>query len=102
MAMEPAFRGFRAAILLSAAVVAVFLGCEADDGLRLPSRQSAEVNLAGFTLAARIIHISDSHIIDEESPARFAGAQEIVRSAWRPYEAYSTQLLDGALRAANR
>ena len=87
---------------MPAAVVAVFLACEADDGLRLPSRQSAEVNLADFTLVARIIHVSDSQIIDEESPARFAGAQEIVRSAWRPYEAYSTQLLDGTLRAANR
>lgn len=100
--MRSAFRGFKAAILLSAAVAAAFVGCEADDGLRLPSRESAEINLADFTLIARIIHISDSQLIDEESPARFAGAQELVRSAWRPYEAYSTQLLDGTLRAANR
>jgi len=78
------------------------LSCEVDTGLRLPSLESPEVDLEGFTLVARIVHVSDSQIIDEQSPARFAGAGEIVSSAWRPYEAYSTQLLDGTLRAANR
>ena len=100
--MKALSRGFRAAALLLAAFLAAIAGCEADDGLRLPSRESPEVNLDGFSLVARIIHVSDSQIVDEESPARFAGAQDIVRSAWRPYEAYSTQLLDGTLRAVNR
>ncbi|MBN2562388.1 MAG: metallophosphoesterase [Phycisphaerae bacterium] len=56
----------------------------------------------GYTLVARIAHVTDTHIVDEESPARFPGAQEIVPPAWRPYEAYSTQLLDGILRTVNR
>jgi 3',5'-cyclic AMP phosphodiesterase CpdA len=76
--------------------------CEVDDGLRLPSRASLTPDPNGFTLVARIVQISDTHIIDEESPARFAGAQDIVGSAWRPDEAYATQLVDGILRTVNR
>jgi 3',5'-cyclic AMP phosphodiesterase CpdA len=76
--------------------------CEVDVGARLPARASAGFDPAGHTLLARIVHISDIHLVDEESPARFAGAQVFTLSAWRPYEAYSTQLLDGVVRAANR
>ena len=80
----------------------LLLACEPDIGLRLPARMSDPFDTAGLTLVARIVHISDMHVVDEESPARFAGAQVITRSAWRPYEAYSTQLFDGILRACNR
>ncbi|MFH1416959.1 MAG: metallophosphoesterase [Planctomycetota bacterium] len=76
--------------------------CEVDDGLRLPARQSPPAHLAGYELLCRIAHITDTHIVDEESPARFAGAQDITSSAWRPYEAHSTQLLDGIIREINR
>lgn len=76
--------------------------CEVDVGARLPARESDGFDSAGLTLLARIVHISDMHLVDEESPARFAGAQVITRSAWRPYEAYAAQLCDGILRAANR
>ncbi|MCG8405325.1 MAG: metallophosphoesterase [Phycisphaerales bacterium] len=76
--------------------------CEVDDGLRLPSRQNDTFDTTGLTLVARIFHISDTHVVDEESPARFAGAQVITTSAWRPYEAYSTQLFDGIVRTCNR
>ncbi|MFQ5411972.1 MAG: metallophosphoesterase [Phycisphaerae bacterium] len=82
--------------------LAILVSCEADNGLRLPARENPFFDTTGKTLVARIVHISDLHMVDEESPARFAGAQVITRSAWRPYEAYSTQLLDGILRSANR
>lgn len=83
-------------------IVAASVSCETDDGLRLPARQSDVLDTTGLTLVARIFHISDTHVLDEESPARFAGAQVITSSAWRPYEAYSIQLFDGALRTCNR
>ncbi len=68
----------------------------------LPARESPALDDADGELVVRLAHISDMHVIDEESPARFAGAHSFTRSAWRPYEAYSTQLLDGVLRSANR
>lgn len=78
------------------------LACEADPALRLPGRESDPADQEGYRLIARVVHISDTHVIDEESPARFAGAHELVSSAWRPQEAYSAQLLDGIIRAVNR
>ena len=86
--------GIIAGILLSAS-------CETDDGLRLPAGESVLSDTAGMTLLARIAHISDMQLIDEESPARLAGFSGFTRSAWRPYEAYSTQLFDGILRTVN-
>ena len=80
-------------------------GCAPDLDLPdvlLPARASEPADRAGWTLVARIAQISDLHIMDEESPARFAGAHDITSSAWRPYESYSTQLLDGTIRAINR
>ena len=79
-----------------------FPACEPDHATLLPSTTSQPASLEGYSLVARIVHVSDTHLIDPESPARFAGAQEIVHSAWRPQEAYSTQLLDGIVRTANR
>lgn len=55
-----------------------------------------------FELLMRLAHISDSQIIDEESPARFTPADSLISTAWRPQEAYSAQLLDGVIRAINR
>jgi 3',5'-cyclic AMP phosphodiesterase CpdA len=77
-------------------------GCEGDTGRQLPAQESEAVDLAGFTLVARLAHVTDTHVVDTLSPARFAGAHEITRSAWRPYEAYATQLLDGIIRTVNR
>jgi len=83
--------------------LAALLGCDHQEGgLLLPSRESAATDTAGLRLLARFAHVTDTHVMDEESPARFAGAHDLVRAAWRSYEAYSTQLLDGALRAVNR
>ena len=85
------------------AVFGTLFGCAREEpGLLLPGRDSDTELPPGLTLVARIAHVSDSQIVDEESPARFAGAQVITRSAWRPYESYSTQLFDGALRSVNR
>ncbi|MFQ5411832.1 MAG: metallophosphoesterase, partial [Phycisphaerae bacterium] len=92
-------RSYRAAWLVPCLVI--FISCEADNGLRLPARESEPFDSSGRSLVARIIHVTDMQIVDEESPARFAGAQVITRSAWRPYEAYATQLFDGILRGAN-
>ncbi len=67
----------------------------------LPNEQFDDVP-AGFELLARFAHISDAQIIDEQSPARIPQADDLVTAAWRPHEAYSTQLLDGIIRAINR
>ncbi len=79
-------------------------GCpgQADRALLLPSRESGTLDVAGFTLVARMAQVTDTHVVDTLSPARFAGAHDITLSAWRPYEAYATQLLDGAIRTVNR
>jgi 3',5'-cyclic AMP phosphodiesterase CpdA len=77
-------------------------GCDAERGLLLPARDSDRPDTAGLTLVARLVHLTDTHIVDEESPARFAGAHQITPSAWRPYESYSTQLFDGIIRTVNR
>jgi len=76
------------------------VGCTPDPDPLLPAEQTGP--LAQVHLVARLAHISDSHIVDEESPARLPGAGHITNSAWRPQEAYSTQLLDGIVRAVNR
>lgn len=89
-------------ILGAVSCAACLLSCEADNGLRLPSRESEPFETAGRSLVARIFHLSDTHALDEESPARFPGAQFVTRSAWRPYEAYATQLFDGVVRVGNR
>lgn len=97
-------RSYRRPVGMAAAILsaACLCSCDAGNGIRLPARESDPFDTSGLTLVARIIHVSDTHVVDEESPARFAGAQFITRSAWRPYEAYSTQLFDGILRASNR
>jgi len=56
----------------------------------------------GFTLVARFAHITDTQIVDEESPGRLTVGSRFSRSAWRPDEAYSTQLLDGMIRTINK
>jgi 3',5'-cyclic AMP phosphodiesterase CpdA len=79
-------------------------GCETatDPGLQLPSSESPGFDVAGFTLLVRFAQITDTHVVDAESPARFAQAQFITRSAWRPWEAYATQIVDGLVRTVNR
>jgi 3',5'-cyclic AMP phosphodiesterase CpdA len=76
-------------------------GCAGDPtALLLPPRASSPPP-DGTRLLARLAHVTDTHAIDTASPARFPGAQVVVSAAWRAYEAYSTQLLDGILRRVN-
>jgi 3',5'-cyclic AMP phosphodiesterase CpdA len=77
--------------------------CNPDAGdVLLPARDSDPINFESWTLVARLVHITDTHVVDEESPARFAQGHLFTESAWRPHESYSTQLLDGIIRTANR
>ena len=78
------------------------LACDQDTGLRLPSRISNAFDTAGLTRLARFAHISDTHLTDTLSPARFCGGQIVTRSAWRPWEATSGQIVDGIVRTINR
>lgn len=77
-------------------------GCGAAPGLMLSNESTEPVDPLQFELVARFVHISDAQIIDEESPGRLASFAVATRSAWRPYEAYSTQLLDGMVRTINK
>ena len=80
------------------------LGCETDSdtGLALPSGDSGARDLSKLTRLARFAQITDTHVVDTESPARFPQAAAITRSAWRPWEAYSAQIVDGMIRTVNR
>ncbi len=92
-------------LILSSAFLACLAGssCGVDNPLLLPPRQSGEIDgSAGLELIVRVVHVSDTHIVDSLSPARFPGAHDITLSAWRPWESYSTQILDGIVRIANR
>lgn len=90
------------ALLLLSAVLAGS-SCAGDDAALLPAREnSGEVDASGLRLMARLVHLTDTHVVDTLSPARYAGAHELVSSAWRPWERYSTQILDGIIRTANR
>ena len=84
-------------------LLAALSGCGGvtDSGVSLPNA-ATEPAAAGEHLVARFAQITDVHLLDEESPARFAPADVVVPTAWRPQEAYSTQVFDGLLRAVNR
>jgi len=89
-------------VLVALAVGVRAGGCEHTTGLLLPARESDTLDLPAPVLVARLVHVSDLHLMDTLSPARFAQAHAFSATAWRPYEAYSTQLADGILRATNR
>lgn len=82
--------------------LATQLACDQDTGLLLSSRTSTPFDSLGFTRLARFAHITDTHLTDTLSPARFCGGQIVTRSAWRPWEASSGQIVDGIVRAINR
>ncbi|NOS99725.1 MAG: hypothetical protein HOP29_03770 [Phycisphaerales bacterium] len=77
-------------------------GCGVDESILLPAQFSETPPPDESSVLARFAVISDTQCLDEESPARFAGAVAYIPSAWRPHEAYTTQLFDGAVRAVNR
>ncbi len=49
----------------------------------------------------RFVHLSDTQIVDEESPARSIRFAPLTHSAWRPQEAYGIHTLDATLRVIN-
>ncbi|MBX7257084.1 MAG: metallophosphoesterase [Candidatus Hydrogenedentes bacterium] len=49
----------------------------------------------------RFAQLSDTHITDDESPARAVRFAPFIKSAWRPQEAYSVQTLDATLHVLN-
>jgi hypothetical protein len=92
-------------VLLHAAATAAlitFTSCGTAPVIVLPDEDTRPVDAAGFRLLTRFVHLSDTHIIDEESPARLAVLGDLSASAWRPNEAYSTQILDGFVRTINQ
>ncbi len=93
--------GIRIGLLVCAMPFLIGGGCEPAEVSLLSDRRQI-VAQDGLELVARFVHLTDTHIVDEESPARFTGAHSLVSSAWREWESYSTQLLDGTIRAANR
>ncbi|MCH8147957.1 MAG: metallophosphoesterase [Planctomycetes bacterium] len=77
-------------------------GCGGIPGVPLPNQSTAIIDESRFRLLARFVHLSDAQIIDEESPARLTVARALSSTAWRPHEAYSTQILDGMIRTVNK
>lgn len=84
--------------------LASMLGCVTpqDLGTLLPDPWLAEIDASQFELIARIAHVTDAQVVDEESPGRFTPADSLIPTAWRPQDSYSTQLFDGLIRAVNR
>jgi len=50
----------------------------------------------------RFAQVTDTHVTDEESPARMVRLDPLVAPAWRPQEAYAAQTLDATLQVLNR
>ena len=67
------------------------VGRVVDVGLLLPAREFGVDEAGGLSLVARIAHVSDTQIIDEETPGRFAGAGELVRFTLPEPSAFITQ-----------
>ncbi len=87
---------------LSVTAAALAGGCRATEGRPVPNESTEPLPADDYVLVARLAHITDTHVIDEESPARLTFAESFVPFAWRACERYSTQLLDGIIRAINR
>ncbi len=59
---------------------------------------TAEAPLGDPSSLAFLWTMTDTHIVDEESPARLINGDTLFDSAYRNHESWSTQLLEGALR----
>ena len=77
-------------------------GCGVSLDPLLPEEAANSIDAERFALLARLIHITDIHVTDEESPARLTAFAGLAENAWRPQEAYSTQVLDGFVRTINK
>jgi hypothetical protein len=56
---------------------------------------------AAGELLLRFVQISDSQLVDEESPARAVRGDFLIDVAWRPQEAYVAQTLDAVIQNIN-
>jgi len=78
------------------AAVALLSGCPslAPGTLPVPGSVAGEHWL-------RFAQISDTQLVDEESPARSVRTDPLISASWRPQEAYGVATLDATLRAIN-
>ncbi len=86
-------------VLLGSAVL--LIACNG----QTPVVMIGEPELPDHVLWFRLGLVTDVHITDEESPARFVrldGFAGMFNEAWRPQEAYAVHGLDSAVRALNR
>lgn len=99
---RPPRRG-RGLTALAALFFPAVFGCGAVPIPPAPANRFTEpIDPERYELAARFVHISDAHMVDEESPGRLTFFAGLNSSAWRPQEAYSTQILDGTIRTVNK
>ena len=90
-------------VLLLGGLVAAGCGVNGDDSsVVLPDESILSLDEEDYRVLVRLGHITDAQVVDEESPGRLAIFDNLVSVAWRPQEAYSAHLLDGAVRAVNR
>ncbi|MFQ5493914.1 MAG: hypothetical protein ACE5EX_00900 [Phycisphaerae bacterium] len=85
-----------------ALLAAVLSGCGMTPFPVLSDEDTGPVDLVRYERLVRFVQLSDAQIVDEQSPGRVTALGNLSGSAWRPQEAYSTQLLDGAVRAVNK
>jgi len=57
---------------------------------------------ADEALWLQFAQITDTHCLDDESPARVVRLADFFESAWRPQEAYAVQTLDATVRVLNK
>ncbi|MCP4675110.1 MAG: hypothetical protein GY854_06315 [Deltaproteobacteria bacterium] len=69
------------------------------DGLRVG--ESAETPTGEPTSIAYFWHVTDSQIVDEESPARLINGEVVSQSAYRNQESWSVHFLEATIRTGN-
>jgi 3',5'-cyclic AMP phosphodiesterase CpdA len=84
--------------LVSVCAVVLATGCPPSGG---GDPDVTSDSVAGEVHWLRIAHMSDPHILDDESPARATRLHFLTESAWRPQEAYTAQVLDATNRLLN-
>jgi len=87
-------RQWVSALLVATGSVLVLAGCPQQPEDSIPPG-------TGGVHWLRIAQISDTQIVDEESPNRAVRFAALTESAWRPQEAYGLQTLDATLRVLN-
>ncbi len=49
----------------------------------------------------RFAHVTDTHVLDDESPARVVRLANLFYASWRPQDAYTAQVLDAMIHVLN-